>query len=195
MDLKFELLPDVRKGKLEGVGMKSEIITYSPYLKGLQVTNYYLTLPASPFLLVQQQIYNHSGVSRYFNPVISINLEPSGTTEDKYYIDNGETYLTFRTQDFESDAWKRKKGKTRWVAYKNRDAPYYLGVVINSKKFGYTVEPYIPNLNISKIIVQSPIAKIKPKETLTFETMIIFTDELEKIKPFTNNNIRELIEE
>ncbi|MHA1865713.1 MAG: GNAT family N-acetyltransferase [Candidatus Heimdallarchaeaceae archaeon] len=195
LDLKFELLPDVRKGRLEGVGMKSEILTYSPYLKGLQVTNFYLTLPDSPFLLVQQQIYNHSGVSRYFNPVINISLEPSGTTGDKYYIDNGETYLTFRTQDFESEAWKRKKRETRWVAYKNRDAPYYLGVVINSRRFGYYVEPYIPNLTLSNIIAQSPIAKIKPKGKLTFETMIVFTDELEKIKPFTNSNIRELMED
>ena len=56
----------IQKGLWKGLSFKSEILEYSSKLKGLQVTNNFLTLPDSPMVLFQQVVENHSEAPRTF---------------------------------------------------------------------------------------------------------------------------------
>ncbi|MHA1304326.1 MAG: GNAT family N-acetyltransferase, partial [Candidatus Heimdallarchaeaceae archaeon] len=193
--LKFEAILDVTKGPWKGFGFQSEIIEDMPSLKGLQVTMNYLTLPDSPFLLVQQMVTNHSEVTRYFDSQMNAYFETSKTTEDFYFVESNRKVQTYRIHETESEVWRQKDEFTSWTAYKKKDQDYFIGATISTFKHNQTIAPYVPNLSVASLVRHAKKVEIKPKETICLEVLFVVSKDLESIEPFTDSNIFELIKE
>ncbi|MFW9852447.1 MAG: hypothetical protein ACFFDS_05870, partial [Candidatus Thorarchaeota archaeon] len=192
--LKFEGF-QIQKGKWKGIGFKSQVIDYSPNLKGLQVTNEYLTLPDSPFLLYIQTIENHSDVKRVFDVGIDVDIKTSETPDDEYYTEVNGKITTFKLDEFESYVWLHCDYDAKWTAYKNIKNKYYLGAAIQPNKNFLRASVYAPNYTYSTIGIQSKRVTLDPKEKNEFKILYILTDDVNSIGPFANSNIEEYFEE
>jgi hypothetical protein len=194
--LKFEP-STITRGEWQGVSFKSEIMTHSTMLKGLQVTTDYLTLPDSPLLLVQAHITNHSELTRNFFLVITSNLETSKSTNDFYYLEDSKSnsgYLTYRMQNWESTVYLEKELYPRWIAYQRSGSKRFIGAVLPSAHLNENMYPYSPNLKVISLTMNANRMKIKAKETMTFRMLFFFTDQLETIPPLVNSNLIDLLD-
>ncbi|MHA2215188.1 MAG: GNAT family N-acetyltransferase [Candidatus Hodarchaeales archaeon] len=186
----------VTRGEWQGVRFESEIITYSSKIKGLQVTNEYLTLPDSQLLLIQSRITNHSELTRSFFLQLTGNLETSKSTDDMFYLEDIKSdkgYLTYRMQDWESTVYLEKELYTKWVAYKRSGSKYFVSAILASASLSENMYPYTPNLKVISLSMNANRMKIKPKETMTFQVLYFFTDHLESIPPLVNSNLVDLL--
>ncbi len=185
-------------GKWKGIGFKSSIIEYSPKIKGLQIATEYLTLPNSPFLLVQTHVYNHSDIIRKFSLQIEGKMKTTGTSKDFYFIDDIESpnhYLKYRLQDWEALVWLEKGPQPKWCAYKNENCDFYMAAVIPTVNMNEYAYPYAPNLKIIMLDLITNSEQILPQQMLTFRMLYFFTDSLESVHPFTQSNLLDLFPE
>jgi ribosomal protein S18 acetylase RimI-like enzyme len=186
----------ITRGDWQGVRFESEIITYSSKIKGLQVTNEYLTLPDSPILLVQCHITNHSELTRRFFLQFTGYLETSNSTDDLYFVEDTKSkkgYLTYRMQDWESTVYLEKELYTKWAAYKRSGSKYFVSAIIPSARLNENIYPYTPNLKVISLSMSANRMKIKPGETMSFQVLYFFTDNLESIPPLVNSNLVDLL--
>ena len=187
---------EITRGNWQGVRFESGTIAYSSEIKGLQVTNEYLTLPDSPVLLVQTHITNHSELTRSFFLQLTGNLETSKSTDDMYFLEGKKSnngYLTYRMQDWESTVYLEKELYTKWVAYKRSGSKYFVSAILQSARLGENMYPYVPNLKIISLNMNANRMKIKAKETLTFRVLYFFTESLDTIPPLINSNLCDLL--
>jgi hypothetical protein len=183
-------------GKWRGIGFKSDIIDYSPKIKGLQIATEYLTLPKSPFVLVQTHVFNHSGVVRKFSLQIEGKMNTSGTSDDMYFLDDKEAkdnYLKYRLQDWEAVVWLEKDPQTKWCAYRNKNYDFYTAAVIPTTNMNEFVYPYTPNLKIIMLDLITNSEQISPQQMLTYRMLFFFTDNLNSIQPFIQSNLLDLL--
>ncbi len=194
---KLKFLPSkISRGEWQGVRFESEIITYSSKIKGLQVTNEYLTLPDAPILLVQSHITNHSELTRSFFLQLTGNLETSKSTDDLYFLEDRRSnkgYLTYRMQDWESTVYLEKELYTKWVAYKRSGSKYFVSAILPSARLNENMYPYSPNLKVISLSMNANQMKIKANETMTFRTLFFFTENLDTIPPLVNSNLADLL--
>ncbi|MHA1953063.1 MAG: GNAT family N-acetyltransferase, partial [Candidatus Heimdallarchaeaceae archaeon] len=181
----------LQKGLWKGISFKSEIIEYSSKLKGLQVTNNYLTLPDSPFILFQQIIENHSETPRTFSVLSDAQLKTSGKPEDEYYTEIKETITTFNLSDFRGYVRIHQDYNVKWAAYKNVENDYTFGIIAFPNQKYVNVGNYTPSLSFATIGSDSKNILVKPKEKFVFNTLYILTKDLESIRPFTQTNFEE----
>ncbi len=183
-------------GKWKGIGFKSDIIDYSPKLKGLQIATEYVTLPNSPFLLVQTHVYNHSQIIRKFSLQIEGKMETSKSSQDMYYLEDEKApqkFLKYKLQDWESTVWLERDPQPKWSAYKREENDYYIAAVIptlNKNEFAY---PYAPNLKIIMLDLITNSEQILPGQMLTYRLLFFLTKELDTIAPFTRSNLTDLL--
>ncbi|MHA2095231.1 MAG: GNAT family N-acetyltransferase [Candidatus Hodarchaeales archaeon] len=182
--------------KWKGIGFKSGIIDYSPKMKGLQIATEYLTLPDSPFLLVQTHVYNHSQITRNFSLQIEGKMKTSDSSSDYYYLEDkksNENYLTYRLQNWESTVWLEKDPQPKWTAYKKKDSIFYVAAVQPTTNMNEYIYPYAPNLKIMMLDLITNSERILPQQTLTFRMLLFFTKKIEAIIPFTKSNLKDLL--
>lgn len=195
-ELKFKMIDLPEKGHWKGIAFESEIITYSPKLKGLQVKNIYLTLPDSPFILIRQEVTNFSGVERRFDAYIDTTLNPSNSTNDRYYTKSKNQVIEFRTHDTESLVGHHKDHDSRWAVYKKEGSNYYFGMILDKyTDYNDEIYLYIPNLTYSQMGCFNRGVKIQSGETLKFNVLVCFSKDLKTFEPFIENNIQDIFEE
>ena len=195
-ELKFKQIHIPEKGHWKGIGFESEIIGYSPKLKGLQVRNIYFTLPDSPIILVRQEVKNFSGVERRFDAYIDTTLNPSNSINDRYYTKSKNQVIEFRTHDTESLVGQHKDHDSRWAAYKKEGSDYYFGMILDKyTDYDDEIYLYIPNLTYSQMGCFSRGVTIQPSETLKFNVLVCVSTDLNTIEPFIENNIQDILEE
>ncbi len=190
--LKFNF-HQVTRGIWQGIGFETEIITYIPSLKGLQLNINYLTLPSSPFLLIQQEVINHSEAHRYFNLRLDISLKTSQSDQDRYYINSKDGLLTYRTQDWQSNIFIEKEPLSRWAAYKKANSDDIIALILPERIGNYEVIPYSPNFKIFFLNAHLRSMQINPLQKLTLNSILLITDSLEKVEPFINSNLQDLL--
>lgn len=184
----------VQKGLWKGISFKSEIIEYSPKLKGLQNTTNYLTLPDSPFLLVHQEITNHSETTRIFDTTQVGCFTTSKTDKDEYYVSVDGKLTKYNIQDHESQVWNQSDTDTSWTAFKNHDNMFVIGMINQpSNRFIEQVDPYSPNFSVFEFFKILKFVKIKPKEILSTHVLYVFADSTDEIEPFTQSNLTDLL--
>ncbi|MHA2093342.1 MAG: GNAT family N-acetyltransferase [Candidatus Hodarchaeales archaeon] len=183
-------------GKWKGIGFKSSIIDYSPRIKGIQLATEYLTLPNSPFLLVQTHVYNHSQITRKFSLQIEGKLKTSETSDDVFYLEDKrshQNYLKYKLQNWESTVWLEKDPQPKWTAYKRKDSNFYMAAVQPTTNMNEYIYPYTPNLKIIMLDLITNSERILPQQNLTFRLLFFFTIKLEDIAPFTKSNLIDLL--
>ena len=188
--LKFEPL-EVSKGLWKGIGFRSEIITYEPTLKGLQIQHNYYTLPGSTLILYEQEIVNNSEITRFFDLQLEADLETSKTENDTYYTVVDGKIMKYNSQKIESQMWKQIDVKTRWAAGKNSKKKYFLGAVVEPLPQKQNLQPYVPNLDLISLGYKISKIRINPKEKLHFHVLYLLTEKLEEIYPFVKSNLRD----
>ena len=181
----------IQKGLWKGLSFKSEIIEYSSKLKGLQITNNYLTLPDSPFILFQQIIENHAETPRIFSILSDARLKTSGKPEDEYYTEINGKIVTFNMCDYQGYINRHQDNHVKWCAYRNTENDYNLGIVTFSNQKYIHTGIYTPNLSYALIGGDSMNNTINPKEKFIFNTLYVLTKNLESIRPFTQTNFEE----
>ncbi|MCG3220396.1 MAG: hypothetical protein H7641_03365 [Candidatus Heimdallarchaeota archaeon] len=188
--LKFEG-SKIQKGYWKGISFKSDIIEYSSKLKGLQITNNYLTLPNSPFILYQQIIENSSETPRTFSISSDARLKTSGKPEDEYYTEIKEKITTIKLSDFQNYVLRHQDYHVKWAAYKNIGNDHIIGIVAFSNQKHISVGTYTPDLSFATVGSHSKNVTVKPKKKIVFNTLYILTKDLESIRPFTQTNFEE----
>ncbi len=183
----------IKENAWEGIGFQSNIIEYAPSLKGLQVTNHYLTLPDSPFLLHQQIIKNHSSAIKRFDSIIDISVKTTGGPDDEYYVESGGKVMKFNLNEHQSYVGSHHDTHAKWVAYKNAKHDYIIGSVILSNKYYTQISPYTPNYSYATLGCQTKKIKLEPQEEITLNVLYILTEDLASIAPFAQTNIEEYL--
>ncbi len=186
--LKFQSF-EVEYKLWKGIGFRSDIINYSPKIRGLQVSTKYLTLPDAPFLLVQQEITNHSGVNRNFFTQIEGTINTSKSNKDRYYINSNNKIATYQLQQWESKIWIEKDPFTKWAAYYKKGNKFMLAAVLSSVKQGESIRLYAPNLSIAYLNMNGDGLTIQPGETQIYSVLYLLTTKIEEIEPFTSSNL------
>ena len=180
---------EVKQGLWSGVGFQSEIIEYSPKIKGLQVATNFLTLPKSPVLLVHQILTNHSGVERDFNINLQASFKTSNTNKDRYYVRSSNEIATYQLQEWESRVWLERDPLSKWTAFHRAGNKYITAAILPFRQFSEHVAPYAPNLSIAYLNMNGNGLTIQLKKNLNFYTLFLFTDNLKTIEPFTSSNL------
>lgn len=187
---------EIEQGSWKGIGFKSNVIEFHPAIKGIQVDNRFLTLPDSPIIIGQQVITNLSGSTRYLYTHTTADLKTSNSEKDRYFIqDKQERTMTYHLQDHESEVGNEKMYGNSWAAFKKKDNKYYFGVACSRGQFVNNVYPYSPNLSHISLTRNTREIKIKPKETITLNTLYILTTQLEQIGPFGISNLSDLMKD
>ena len=195
--LKFEPY-EYSVGNWVGIGFKSEVIKYSPSIKGLQIATEYLTLPDSPFLLVQAHITNHSEVSRKFFASISGHFKTSNSSKDIYYLANSKStkgYSKYRLQNWEAPAFLEKDLYTKWSAFQKSGSEWLIAAILPKGYLHEDIYPYAPNMKMMSLNLNADRMEIESKETMTFRLVFLLTKQLETVEPFIDSNLFDLLEE
>jgi len=66
---------------------------------------------------------------------------------------------------------------------------------VEPDRFVNDVYPYSPNLSHISLTRNTQEIKIKPKETITLNTLFLLATQLEQIEPFGINNLRDLLKD
>ncbi|UCE14723.1 MAG: hypothetical protein JSV04_05955, partial [Candidatus Heimdallarchaeota archaeon] len=108
---------EIVKGQWIGIGFRSEIITYSSQLKGIQVATNFLTLPDSPLILIQMEVTNHSDVIRRFAFEIKGTFTTSNSDMDRYYMKTHDGEIaTFKMQNYQGAVELIRDPDSKWCA-------------------------------------------------------------------------------
>jgi ribosomal protein S18 acetylase RimI-like enzyme len=190
--LKFKSF-EVQRSLWKGIGFRSDIINYSPKIRGLQVSTEYLTLPDAPFLFVRQEITNHSGVNRNFFTQIEGTLNTSQSNKDRYYINSNNKIATYQLQEWESAIWIEKDPYTKWAAYHKEGNKFMVVTVLPSTQQGESIGVYAPNLSIAYLNMNGDGMTIQPGETQMYSVLYLLTKKIEEIEPFTSSNLLETL--
>ncbi|MCE7745545.1 MAG: hypothetical protein GPJ52_10480, partial [Candidatus Heimdallarchaeota archaeon] len=187
---------EIEEGNWKGIGFKSNVLTFHPAIKGIQVDNRFLTLPDSPIVLGQQVFTNLSGSTRNLYAHTTADLKTSNSERDRYFIQDkqGKT-MTYKLQNHESEVGYEKLYGNLWSAFKKADNKYYFGVTCSRDQFISSVYPYSPNLTHISLTKNTQEIKVKPKETIILNTLYILTTQLEQIAPFGSNNLSDLFKD
>ncbi|MBD3190572.1 MAG: GNAT family N-acetyltransferase [Candidatus Heimdallarchaeota archaeon] len=186
---------EIEKDPWKGIGFMSEIMDYLPAIKGAQQITNFLTLPDAPFILVQQEITNHSEVTRTFNANLTANLVTSNNDKDRYYLKTKKSGIaTFQTQDYGSQAW-REELDSKWAAFKKEGNKFIMGAVIGKSNYQESIYTYSPNLSIIRLGRSVTNIKIPAKETVRLNVLYLLTKDLTTIEPFTKSNLVSLLKD
>ncbi|MHA1453234.1 MAG: hypothetical protein ACTSRD_10260, partial [Promethearchaeota archaeon] len=187
---------EVSHGFWKGVEFTSPIIDYDRTIKGLQTRVEYLTLPNSPFLLVQQTITNHSGIIRKFHAEISANTNVSKTFEDQFWVPSQTAYdgiAHYHSQDYEPHTFGEMKWGSTWAAFQAKSSKCLLGVVSIPSRFPDLVIPYSPNMNYFTLNRRAALIELNPEENFTYRALFIVAESLDQIYPFAVTNLEDLL--
>jgi len=186
---------EVTKGQWKGIGFASNLLIHTPTLKGIQTKMHYLTLPDSPFILLQHILFNNSETTRKLEAQTHAALTTTKSNKDKYFApDTNGNLMTYNTHVHSSSISSHIMPYNENVAHKNPNNKYFFAVICPRDLYADTVNAYSPNFSYVSLGRYSSEITIKPQETIVLNTLHLLATNLAAIEPFTESNILDLLE-
>jgi GNAT superfamily N-acetyltransferase len=182
---------DVARGKWRGIGYRSEVITYSADLKGIDMAVSYATLPSSALILVTLEVTNHSGAMRYFDGDVTCFHNTSESTGDRFFTSTRRGTHTYRSNDYQ--AIVETDETTRWVAFAPEARRHITGQLLYPATRQERVGLYAPNLKTKQTHSHYANIRVQPGASVRFHTLFVLARDLSEIPPLAATPLEALL--